>query len=121
MIDPLMYKAAGRPFSEGDVDAACRYTGLTRGALFDAISRRVARGYASGELSFDFCDAVMNHMYSFMMLNYDMAPPDYSYSVFLAFDEGEYQHRDDPENSSSEDLYTKPMIPEILASDAQVA
>jgi hypothetical protein len=120
MIDPLMRKAAERPLNQGDVDAACKYLSLTRDALFDPISRRVARGYASGELSFDFCDGVMNHLYSFVMLNYEMTPPEYSYSVFLAFDEGEYHHQNDPEGSSPEELYTKPMIREILASDAQV-
>ena len=119
-IEDLMRKAGDHPFATVDADAAWAEHGLTRGELFDAISRRIARGYSSGEFSFGFCDAVMNHVYSFMLLKHDMAPPDFSYSVFLAFDEGEYQHRDDPEDSSPEELYTKPMIAEILASDAQV-
>ena len=119
-IDDLMRKAADDPFVAADIDAVCAEHGLTLGELFDAISRRIARGYASGEFPFGFCDGVMNHLYSFMLLNHDMTPPDFSYSVFLAFDEGEYQHRDDPEDSSPEELYTKPMIAEILASDAQV-
>ena len=119
-IDDLMHKAAGAPFMAADIDAACAEHSLTLGELFDAISRRIARGYVSGEFPFGFCDGVMNHLYSFMLLNHDMAPPEYSYSVFLAFDEVEYQHRDDPEGSSPEELYTKPMIAEILASDAQV-
>jgi hypothetical protein len=118
-IDDLMRKAADQPFEAADVDAACAEHGLTIGELFDAISRRIVRGYVSGELPFGFCDGVMNHVYSFMNLNHDMAPPAYSYSVFLAFDEGEYQHEDDPKDSSPEELYTKPMIAEILASDAQ--
>jgi hypothetical protein len=119
-IDDLMRKAEDQPFAVADVDAACTEHRLTVGELFDAISRRLARCYSSGEFSFGFCDAIMNHVYSFMILNHDMAPPDFSYSVFLAFDEGEYQHRDDPKDSSPEELYTKPMIAEILASDAQV-
>jgi hypothetical protein len=119
-IDDLMHKAADEPFVTADIGAVCAEHGLTLGELCDAISRRIARGYVSGEFPFRFCDGVMNHLYSFMLLNHDMAPPDYSYSVFLAFDEGEYQHRDDPEDSSPEELYTKPMIAEILASDAQV-
>jgi hypothetical protein len=119
MIDPLMRKAADQPLTDADVEAACGYLALTRSALFDAISRRVVEGYSSSELDFGFCDGVMNHLYG-MLMTRDEPVPDYTYSVFLAFDEGEYQHRDDPEDSSPEELYTKPMIAEILASDAQV-
>jgi hypothetical protein len=119
MIDPLMRKAADQPLTEADIEAACRYLALTRGALFDSISRRVVQGYSSGELDFGFCDGVMNQLYGTLM-TWDEPMPNYTYSVFFAFDEGEYHHQNDPEGSSPEDLYTKPMIREILASDAQV-
>lgn len=118
-LDDLIRKAADQPFAQFEVDAVCAQQGLVVGELFDTISRRIVRGYTSGDLSFDFCDAVMNHVYSFMLLKHEMAPPDYSYSVFLAFDEGEYQHPNDSDDSSPEELYTKPMIAEILASDAK--
>ena len=119
MVDPLMRKAADHPLTDADIEAACRYLALSLSALFDAISRRVVEGYSSGELDFEFCDGVMNCLYGRLMTR-DEPMPDYTYSVFLAFDEGEYQHQGDPEDSSPEELYTKPMIAEILASDAQV-
>jgi tRNA A37 threonylcarbamoyltransferase TsaD len=118
-IDELMRKAADAPFSREDIDTACLDLNLAVGELFDAISRRIVEGYTSGELSFSFCDTVMNHVYSFQRLVHDMVS-DYSYSVFQAFDEGEYQHPDDPADSSPEDLYTKPMIAEIAANHAKV-
>ena len=118
MIDPLMRKAADQPLTEADVEAACRYLALTRGALFDAVSRRVVEGYSSSELDFGFCDGVMNRLYG-MLMTWDEPMPDYTYSVFLALDVGEY-HQGDPKDSSPEELYTKPMIAEIAASDAQV-
>jgi hypothetical protein len=119
-LDDIIHKAADQPLEMADVDQVCAELGLSFDRLCDAISRQVARGYAEGRLSFGFCDGVMNHLYSYMLLEHDRVPPDFSYSVFLAFDEGEYQHRGDPEDSSPEDLYTKPMIAEILTSDAQV-
>ena len=87
-IDKMMHRAADQPFSQVDVDAACAQHGLGVGELFDAISRLIVRGYTCGELTFGFCDKVINHIYSFMLLSHNMAPPEYSHSVFLAFDEG---------------------------------
>ena len=119
-LDDIIRKTVDEPFQTADVDRLCAEHGLSLEELCDAISRQVARGYADGQLSFSVCDGVMNHLYSYMLLQHDRVPPHFSYSVFLAFDEGEYYHSDDPAGSSPEDLYTKPQIAEILAADAQV-
>ena len=119
MIDPLMRKAVDQPLTDADIEAACRYLGIRDSALFDAISRRIVEAYSSGELDFGFCDGVMNRLYGRLMTR-DEAIPEYTFSVFLAFDEGEYHHRDDPEDSSPEELYTKPMIADILATHVHV-
>ncbi len=119
-LDEIIQKAADEPFARVDINAACRDCGLTVAELCDAISRRIASGYASGELTFLFCDGVMNHLFSFMTVTHDEAPPPYTWSVFAAFDEGEYTHPSDPPGSSAEELYTKPMIAKLLADDHQI-
>lgn len=42
--------------------------------------------------------------------------PELAYSIYLAFDEGEYHHDGDDINLDTPDKYTKPIILEILES-----
>ena len=119
-LDDIIRKAADNPFDTDEVAAVCVEQSITRDDFADLVSRTIASRYHSGELDFGFCDGVMNHLYAFITMRGDLPMPDYAYSVFLAFDEGEYYHTGDPPGSSPEELYTRPAIAEILTGDAQV-
>ena len=45
------------------------------------------------------------------------AMPPFAFSVFQAFDDGEYHHPKDLGDSDPEQLYTRPAIAKILAGD----
>lgn len=83
--------------------------------IYEAIAAYVARGYNAGELSFDFCDGIVNGLYdAFLELRLKQMPPLY-YDVFLAFDEGEYPHRGDEPGVDPIRKYTNPRIAELVA------
>ncbi len=78
----------------------------------------LARGFYAEELPFEFCDAVVNDLNGFIHTadrrgeTLEGAPPLF-WSIFLAFDAGEYFHN----NNCNEDpvaMYTRPLIARIL-------
>ena len=106
-----------RPFfassvKEPDIDRWGGYLRSSRGDLYDQISLKLARGFADGELDFTFCDAVVNHIHWGIALS-GGERPDLFLSVFLAFDHGEYYH-DNNREEDPEEVYTRPMIEQIL-------
>lgn len=86
--------------------------------LYNDIARGLAQGFHSGNFSFEFCDAVVNDLYGVLIAGQMREPqppwPDLFYDVFLAFDEGEYQHHYDTADVDPIALYTVPMIERIL-------
>ena len=116
-LDEIIANASEGPLTRATVESFCVASGISFAAFCDEFSRVVATGYFHGRLDFSFCDGAINNLYGFMMTEMTEAPfPAYAYSVFLAFDEGEYHHRKDPPNASPEELYTKPMIAEIISN-----
>ena len=93
---------------------------MSREDFADTVSRTIATRYHAREIDFGYCDDIINRLYGFITERGDLPMPPYSQSVFLAFDEGEYHHGGDPSDSDPEDLYTRPAIAEIVASDAHV-
>lgn len=89
----------------------------SREEFCDAFSRRVAHECAASRLSFEVGDAAMNRLFAFAYLGTDNILPEYSWDVFLAFDDGEYAHREDADDVDPEIKYTRPQINEIVARD----
>jgi hypothetical protein len=113
-LDEVVRKASDHPFDDAEVDAFCANNSISREQFADAVSRAVATGYHNGDFDFGFCDGVMNHLFAFTTMRGEAAMPPYSHAVFLAFDDGEYHHQDDPPDASPEELYTKPQIRDII-------
>jgi hypothetical protein len=88
--------------------------------VLDEIATDVARRYSKGEIDFSFADRAMNCLWSivcseaFFAIN-DRTIPEVTQEVFLAFDEGEYQHPQDTEEVDPEAKYTRPLIEKFLA------
>jgi hypothetical protein len=72
----------------------------------------VARHYANKDFSFDFADTVMNHLFAYVCRQETF--PAVLWSIYLAFDRGEYYHPDEDHELHPSERYTRPMIAEIL-------
>lgn len=83
-------------------------------ALLNQLACHIARGYSTGTWSFADADAAMNHLWAFLCSQNDFDIPPYFYSVYEAFDAGEYYHSGDGREVSPEERYTKPLIRKIL-------
>ncbi|KFN41770.1 hypothetical protein N789_14765 [Arenimonas oryziterrae DSM 21050 = YC6267] len=83
----------------------------------DAFSRRVAHEYLAGRLTYASADQAMNCLDTFCHHSTERGMPEYSWDVYLAFDEGEYLHPGDPDEVDPVAKYTRPAVQEIVARD----
>jgi hypothetical protein len=106
-----------RPFfasrlAESDIQRWSTYLGIPRSALYDQIAIQLAHGFHKAELDFTFCDAIVNDLYRVIIFA-EEAWPDVFWRVYLAFDEGEYDHKNNRDENPSE-VYTRPQIADIV-------
>jgi hypothetical protein len=107
------------PVRLGDSDVArwSAETSLTRDNLYNAIAHHLAFAFIEGELSFEFCDAVINDLNGIVMrgltANANAPLPPLFWETYLAFDAGEFY----PNNDRSIDpveRFTRPQLTQIL-------
>lgn len=114
-LDELIDHCLMHPLSDA---LLCPLLGeLGRAAFCDAFSRRVAHRYAASRLDFEAADAAMNRLFAFSHSGEDDIFSGYAWSVFRAFDEGEYTHAGDPGGTDPEAKYTRAQIAAIVARD----
>jgi hypothetical protein len=99
---------------EEDVQRWSVSLGIARSELYDRIAVYLARGFNCSELSFEFCDAIVNDLHGVITFA-DEPRPDLFWKVYLAFDEGEYYHGNNREQDPVE-VYTRPQIAQIVSS-----
>jgi len=87
------------------LDASLVADSLSPEQVCDTIAQQVAQKFLSGELDWLSADSVINHLY-FVMLECPEVPK-YAWSVYEAFDAGEY-HPDDP--ASTEEQITRSLL-----------
>ncbi|WP_260620562.1 hypothetical protein [Pseudomonas protegens] len=88
---------------------------IDRCALFNQVAMAVARLFIEGQRDFHYGDAVMNTLFSDMVdlsLNADMPEP--AFSIYLAFDAGEYRHPGDGQDERPWEKWTRPALERIL-------
>lgn len=111
--DQLRYPLCRVPgLCEADVQRWSRALGVSRSALYDQIALHLARGFYASELTYELCDFVMTDL-SGVITTADEHNPEFFWQVYLAFDEGEYYHDDNREEDPVE-VYTRPMITQII-------
>jgi len=90
-------------------------TGQTKEALVDDVMIYIARGFHEGRLSFEFCDAVANHIFGHTIstLTLYCKLSALGWDVFHAFDEGEFYH-DGKRDEEPVEVYTRPKIARII-------
>lgn len=116
-IAALAEKAALQQLVADDVPRLAAGSGLSSGALYDAIHLHLAHGYAARELTYEFCDRAVNHIMS--ITGYDV--PDLAWEIFSAFDEGEYYHspQEQAREEDTAERYTRPWIEQVLRQVAE--
>ena len=87
---------------------------VSRSELYDQIAIYLARRFNGSELSFEFCDAIVNDLHD-VITSADEERPDLFWKVYLAFDEGEYYHGNNREQDPVE-VYTRPQITQIVSA-----
>ncbi|WP_423141686.1 hypothetical protein ACOYW6_12785 [Parablastomonas sp. CN1-191] len=96
-------------WTEGSVDA--------EEGVFDGIAALLARGYHERRYSFEFCDEVVNELYEPMISRQFLASsppwPELYWSVFEAFDAGEF-HRQPDKSDDPIAEFTVPAIADIV-------
>lgn len=88
---------------------------IDRCALFNQVAMAVARLFIEGRRDFHYGDAVMNTLFSDMVdlsLHADMPEP--AFSIYLAFDAGEYRHPGDGQDELPWEKWTRPALERIL-------
>jgi hypothetical protein len=95
-----------------DVQRWSTATGEARSDLYNQIAARLAFGFHDTEFSFSFCDAVVNDIHA-VITRCNEDRPDLFWSVFLAFDAGEFYH-DGNRDQDPVDTYTRPEIARIV-------
>jgi hypothetical protein len=116
-LGQIIEKANETYFTWEEVEAFCAEHDITVETFWNDVARWIATGYTSGRLTFSFCSGVMDSLFSDLVFTaHPFQVSNYCFSVFGAFDRGEHRHPNDPLDVSPEELYTKPLIAEIMAS-----
>ena len=90
-IDELIQIASERTLRVSEIDQTAIDLGRSAEDVCDLFSRAVAQRYLAGEYSYDLADAAMNSLFSYAIPVSARALPALSWSVYIAFDEGEYR------------------------------
>jgi hypothetical protein len=110
--DGVEYRSLDRHLLEADVERWSNLCGWSRSQLFDEIAIRLAIGYNTSELSFKFCDMVVNDLFG-PVTNTSGPKSQIFWEVYSAFDEGEYYHGNN-RNEDPVEVYTRPMIARVI-------
>lgn len=119
-IETLIQAAASydREPEYSEIFAFCEAKHIAPEAFCNEFSLQVAKGFHSGQLSYELCDNAMNYLFGFFttppMLGPDKSLPEPAMEIYLAFDAGEYYRRTDPPGTDPVEKYTRPQVAEIL-------
>ncbi len=101
--------------SFGLIEGWAQQCGVPTRSLLDSLAIRLARGFAEGELTYGLGDAIANDLYGVCIDNRIGDFPAIFWSVFEAFDAGEF-HRSTDKSDDPVLEHTMPMIRDLLAS-----
>jgi hypothetical protein len=115
-LDDLIAKAASEQgIRPSDVLAAVSASDKPWKELFDEFARIVAERYCRGECSWEFGDLAMNSLWGHAVNHGGAEFPEFAFSVYIAFDEGEYVQRDGPPEMDAEPR-TRALLARLLGN-----
>ena len=116
-LKELSVKAEIDGLTLSDLVPTCERFGVSPHDVLNELSVAVAQGYLQGFLLYDFCDGVMNGIIKAVIemgMTNDMPEP--AFSLYKAFDQGEWCRSNDPPETDPSEKYTKPVVEEIMRS-----
>jgi hypothetical protein len=117
-LDEIARISALREPNDAEIDQLCLAISRDRYGVLDAISLHIAHQFAAKHLSYDNADSMVNHVMGYCCRLEKF--PELMWSIYLAFDRGEYYHPDENQDEHPSERYTRPMILEILSQQAMV-
>jgi hypothetical protein len=111
-LEQLIQQASTGRIDRAEVESFCAAEGIEVSDLCNRVALIVAERFQGGVLSYEDGDGVMNAFFALIVENQTVEP---AWSIYLAFDEGEYDHADSTDPVES---FTRPQIRKIL-DDAQ--
>jgi len=115
-LERIIQDAASGRMNRTDAESFCAAENIELPDLYNRIALIVAERFDNGTLSYQDADGVMNAIFGMMVDGekpMDSIEP--AWSIYLAFDEGEYYHGGSTDPVES---FTRPQIRNIL-DDAQ--
>lgn len=114
-LKELSVKAEAEGLMLSDLVPICERFGVAPLDVLNEMSVAVAEGYLQGSLPYDFCDGVMNGIINAVVevgMTNDMPQP--AFSLYQAFDQGEWFRSNDPPETDFSEKYTKHVVEEIM-------
>lgn len=100
-----------------NVHTICERLQIDVCSLLNQVAIAVAEGFISNAQDFEFCDEVMNALFVAVVdVSMHSPMPEPAFSIYRAFDAGEYTHSGDSTDVCPRDKYTRPEIERILHS-----
>jgi hypothetical protein len=103
-----------------EIVAYCSENELSYVQFCNELMIDLAKSYLSGKVDYSYADGVANNIHDFMMSDSYLDSnnntlDDPAYSVYLAFDAGEYYRKDDDRSIEPDIKYTKPELEKIVS------
>lgn len=115
-LDDVM-RAAIEEGSGIDLNPIVQRLQVDRRDLLNQVALAVALRFTSNSRDFEFCDDVMNGLIGAIVdLSLRGHMPEPAFSIYQAFDAGEYCHHGDPREVCPWEKYTRPELERILAA-----
>ena len=114
-LKELSVKAEAEGLTLSDLVPICERCGVAPHDVLNGMSVAVAEGFLQGSLPYDFCDGVMNGIINAVVevgMTNDMPQP--AFSLYQAFDQGEWFRSNDPPETDPNEKYTKYVVEEIM-------
>ncbi len=114
-LQELSMKAEADGLALSDIAATCVKFDVAPQDVLNELSIAIAEGYLQGTSNYDFCDGVMNGIINAVVevgMTNDMPQP--AFSLYQAFDQGEWIRKSDPPETDPNEKYVKPIVLEIM-------
>ena len=124
-MDDLINKISNREISELDFLKVAEKNDEEIGKFFNRFYLSLARSFLNGEYSYDVCNDAATWLFGVMIhesliSNKSYKVPSSAYEVFIAFDEGEYEHQKDDSNIDPIEKYTLTKLKDILSASVGI-
>lgn len=114
-LQALCVEAERRGIALSDLESICSEFGVSPETVLNELSTTVAEAYLSENLSYEFCDGVMNGIAN-AIFDLGMAGelPQPAFALYQAFDLGEWVRSSDSPDTDPGEKYTTPTVLKIL-------